>query len=186
MTRYVGKPCQRCGGTERYKKGACVACTLARNDLLEVKTRKAAWLRENYDPARQKRYHIKSRHKAGASFLARRRQRDNARYRNDPVYRSKCKFNATMRKRHVEKATPGWLTENDKERIKQYYDRAVFQTRREKQSYHVDHIFPLRGKDFCGLHVPWNLQLMSGTLNMKKRNSRPLNELGACRANAVY
>ncbi len=59
-------------------------------------------------------------------------------------------------------ATPSWV---DKKEIKKIYDEAV------KQGMHVDHIVPLQNKIVCGLHVPWNLQLLTMEENCRKGNS---------------
>lgn len=48
-----------------------------------------------------------------------------------------------------------------KAQTKNYFNR--YGTR-----FHVDHIIPLKGKDVCGLHVPWNLHVIPAPVNMAK------------------
>lgn len=61
-------------------------------------------------------------------------------------------------------AMPPWLTKADKKKISKLYEKAV------KLGLTVDHEIPLRGKGVCGLHVPWNLQLMTSSANSAKGN----------------
>jgi len=79
-------------------------------------------------------------------------------------------FHAAKSRRGKKHATPKWLTEQQQEQIKQFYllARDCFIT--SGQRYDVDHIVPLKGKTVCGLHVPWNLQVLPKDINMSKKN----------------
>ena len=67
-------------------------------------------------------------------------------------------------------ATPAWLTDEHKEEIVSVYEQASLAEQLNGIKHHVDHIQPLQGKDRCGLHVPWNLQVLSAFENISKGN----------------
>ena len=67
-------------------------------------------------------------------------------------------------------AVPSWLTAIQKAQIQEIYDIAVAKTVQTGILYEVDHIHPLRGNGFSGLHVPWNLQVISQYENRSKGN----------------
>ena len=68
------------------------------------------------------------------------------------------------------KATPKWLTEEQKQQIKSFYVEADRLTKETGIGHHVDHIIPLQGKEVSGLHVPWNLQILTKSENNIKNN----------------
>lgn len=57
--------------------------------------------------------------------------------------------------------------------IKPIYIRCV-EYREMGFNFHVDHIIPINGENVSGLHVPWNLQIVTAEYNLTKRNSTPL------------
>ena len=67
-------------------------------------------------------------------------------------------------------ATPKWLTKDQFRIIEDFYIIAYTLSQETNIKYEVDHIIPLRGKNISGLHVPWNLQILSKKDNMVKGN----------------
>lgn len=85
---------------------------------------------------------------------------------NPEVIRSK----GAKRRACKNKATPNWLSTLQKNQIKKVYRRAVYLEETTNLKFNVDHIIPLNHPDICGLHVPWNLQVLEKTKNIKKSN----------------
>tara|TARA_R110000803_G_scaffold149492_1_gene214862 strand:+ start:83 stop:562 length:480 start_codon:yes stop_codon:yes gene_type:complete len=80
--------------------------------------------------------------------------------------------NAITAKRRAKKrnATPDWLTEEQISQIKSKYKKAKQLEGITGLKYEVDHIIPLTNDFVCGLHVPWNLQVITESKNRSKSN----------------
>ena len=78
--------------------------------------------------------------------------------------------NNARRRAARKRAYPNWLTESDLELIKLHYLLARLLSECDCVEYHVDHIVPLQGENVCGLHVPWNLQIITAEENLSKYN----------------
>lgn len=68
-------------------------------------------------------------------------------------------------RRRTRQATPPWLTADELHQMRALYAEA------KRRGLTVDHIHPLNGKKLSGLHVPWNLQLLTRAENSRKRNN---------------
>lgn len=67
-------------------------------------------------------------------------------------------------------ATPKWLTENQNLTTKEIYIHAAELTEESGIEHFVDHILPLQGENISGLHVFWNLQILTQSENNQKFN----------------
>tara|TARA_R110002020_G_scaffold52839_1_gene148249 strand:+ start:169 stop:624 length:456 start_codon:yes stop_codon:yes gene_type:complete len=81
---------------------------------------------------------------------------------------NKDKVNAATARRRAARlsATPKWLADTELKEIDTFYKIAQWYS----EDMHVDHIVPLQGDNVCGLHVPWNLQVIPALDNLAKGN----------------
>ena len=69
---------------------------------------------------------------------------------------------------------PKWLTKEHKAEMKVVYDtRTMLNKEVGYTKYHVDHIYPIQGEKCSGLHVPWNLRIITAKENLEKKNQMP-------------
>jgi hypothetical protein len=186
---FTGKPCSRGHVAERFVGNCtCSAChdEWKRDNRDKVAAADAKWRRENPRKTRKwdrenpekrkaagKRYRDANRGQRIAKARAWREENPDKMALSAKRWRAKnrAKCAALGMKRQAAKinATPPWA---DFDAIKMFYDLAKQAERMVPGDvkFHVDHIVPLQGKNVCGLHVPWNLQVLEATENMSKGN----------------
>jgi hypothetical protein len=170
---FTGDPCKHGHIAPRKTKGACVECL------------KVEWAKGNETRAEYFREYNKSDagQKAKREYYEKNRATVIARAANRPTderYRAKMRYKrdnpdlykelVSLRRRRFREATPKWLTSEDKLEIRLKYRLAIEMTRRTGVRYAVDHITPLQGETVSGLHVPWNLEVITQNENLKKSN----------------
>jgi hypothetical protein len=90
--------------------------------------------------------------------------------------RSYGTMKVAKRRADQNRSKPAWLSEIHLQQIRWYYQAAEMFTSQTGIVNHVDHIHPIKGVGFCGLHVPWNLRVITGSENSSKSNKPPVEE----------
>jgi 5-methylcytosine-specific restriction endonuclease McrA len=170
---FTGEPCKHGHIAPRKTKGSCLECL------------KLEWERGNETRAEYFRAYNKSEggQRAKKDYYERNKATVIARAQSRPqeqkqAYRRKHKASnpelykelVNARRRRFRQATPKWLTPEDKIEIRLRYRLAIELTRRTGVQYVVDHIVPLQGESVCGLHVPWNMEVITQEENLLKSN----------------
>jgi hypothetical protein len=129
-------------------------------------------VRRTYDRQRPARPKDKTKQRQYSASYYEKNQVVRQQYSKQYKKSNKGKTNALNQKRAAEKIqrTPKWLSKLQLSRIEIFYDTAVRLTVEFNKQMHVDHIIPLKGKAVSGLHVPWNLQVITAVDNQKKSN----------------
>ncbi len=127
----------------------------------EIKAHKKAWRQKNKEKiyTNNKKWR-EANPEAFKAMQKRTREKNSARVNADNNKRRADKLNRT----------PKWLTKDDLWLIKEAHELSVLRTKLFGFEWHVDHIIPLKGKTVSGLHVPTNLQVIEGKLNIMKNN----------------
>lgn len=170
---FTGQPCKHGHVAPRKTKGACVEC-------LKVEWAKGNETRADYFREYNKREDVKDR--KNGWYQENREQviaasntiplHKKAQYKRDWKERNTVwtRADTKARCRKHRDATPPWLTRKQKSEIRQLYQIAITMTQTTGEQYVVDHIVPLRSHEVCGLHVPWNLRVITQEENLKKSN----------------
>lgn len=134
-------------------------CYQARKEYYNNKAKE--WCKSNPEARREvlHKYNTSNKHKL-----------NNKVYRGTDKGKVSNRIKAAKRRASKLKATPPWITLEQLDEIKQFYIEAKELQWLSEERLEVDHIIPLQGKNICGLHVPWNLQILPSSMNQSKGN----------------
>lgn len=166
---FTGLPCTRGHIALRKTKGVCVECM------------KQDWAADN--ERRKEQPKSEASKAAGRRYYERNVERVKERAKKQPAEKIRaakrkwaeanveaCRVNTNIRRRRHRQATPVWLSPEQRAQIRALYQAAAALTKGTGTPHEVDHIVPLAGENACGLHVPWNLQVVPMPLNRRKSN----------------
>lgn len=166
---YTGEPCSRKHIALRKTKGVCVECM--KEDWAVDNAKRSLKPKSEASKDAGKRYYERNKKIVIARAQARPLVEVNSykqKYKeaNPELYKALV----SVRRRKHRNATPPWVTKEQKLEIRELYLQAQQLTKITSERYVVDHIIPLISDEVCGLHVPWNLRVITQTENLQKSN----------------
>ena len=170
---FTGEPCKHGHVAPRKTKGTCVECLKVEWDQANIK--RAEYFKQyNQSEAgkeAKREYYERNREiviaRANARPLSEKRVGQKAWKERNLLW---VRADTKNRRRKHRQATPPWLTRAQKSEMRELYKIAITMTKTTGERYVVDHIVPLRSELVCGLHVPWNLRVITQEENLKKSN----------------
>jgi len=173
---FTRQPCKHGHVALRKTKGSCVDC-LKVEWAKGNETRAEYFKQYNQSDAGQKAkkdYYERNKEQVIARAAARpveqrKMHREKYKAQNPELYKA---FVSVRRRRH-KNATPKWITPEQKLAMRNLYLQAQALTKATGERYVVDHIIPLISPEVCGLHVPWNLRVITQEENLIKSNKIP-------------
>jgi len=154
-------------GDKNGLRSTCKACRSALNQAYNqkraviTKENNSRWYSDNSDWA-------KHRAKVWRDFNPERHAENNRIWNS--ANKARKAANSGRYKARKNKATPSWLDAIQLAQIQEFYDIASCKSMQTGVEHHVDHIVPLKGDHVRGLHVPWNLQILTALENVSKKN----------------
>lgn len=141
-------------------RSSCKACMVQKS---------MAWAKANPEKSKARDALYYARNKISIlSKVDRNRKREydkNYKASNPNVIRAQ----ASRRRASKNNATPVWA---NKSAIDLFFLKIKELEQRWDVELHGDHIVPLKSKYVCGLHVEYNLQILSAEDNLRKHNSK--------------
>jgi 5-methylcytosine-specific restriction endonuclease McrA len=170
---FTGEPCKHGHIALRKTKGVCTECLKIE---WEQSNKSRSQYYKDYNKSEagkqaKRKYYETNKDDVIARAQSRTKEAKN-RYKlkykqnNPELYKELV----NVRRRRFRQATPKWLNKEQKLEIRMHYKIALELSRSTGMPYAVDHIIPINGKTVCGLHVPWNLRVITQEENLKKSN----------------